>query len=162
MTTRLVRCLMPLAFVIGAAASTAVAQGTAASSRANPRASAPADSALDAETRALSSQLRCPVCQGLSVQDSPAELAQQMRDLVRQQLEQGKDPEQVKAYFVARYGQWILMAPPAAGFNWLVYVLPGAVLVFGALLVVILVRRWTSSPHDGDVQAPPNASRPMH
>lgn len=163
MTARLVRFLVPIALVVGSAPRSAVgAQGTAAPDRARPVASAPADSALDAATRALSSQLRCPVCQGLSVQDSPAELAQQMRDLVRQQLEQGKDPEQVKAYFVARYGQWILMAPPAAGFNWLVYTLPGAVLLFGALLVAMLVRRWTASPRDDTMHAPPNASPPMH
>lgn len=162
MTARLVRVLAPIVLMIGGGARTAVdAQGTATPDRARPVASAPADSALDAATRSLSSQLRCPVCQGLSVQDSPAELAQQMRDLVRQQLEQGKDPEQVKAYFVARYGQWILMAPPASGFNWLVYTLPGAVLVFGALLVVVLVRRWTTPARDSTIHAPPNASRPM-
>jgi cytochrome c-type biogenesis protein CcmH len=103
-----------------------------------------ADSALDASTRELAAQLRCPVCQGLSIQDSPSELAQQMRDLVRQQLQDGRSPDQVKQYFVARYGQWILMAPPAAGFNWLVYVLPWLALAGGVVLIVVLVRRWTA------------------
>ena len=104
------------------------------------------DSALDARTRALASQLRCPVCQGLSIQDSPSELAQQMRDLVRQQLGQGQTPDEVKQYFVGRYGQWILMTPPASGFNWIVYALPFVALIAGATVIVVAVRRWTTGP----------------
>jgi cytochrome c-type biogenesis protein CcmH len=108
------------------------------------------DSALDASTRSLAAQLRCPVCQGLSIQDSPSELAQQMRDLVRQQLHDGRSPDQVKQYFVARYGQWILMEPPASGFNWLVYALPALALIGGGAIVVVLVRRWTTMPASPD------------
>jgi cytochrome c-type biogenesis protein CcmH len=104
------------------------------------------DSALDARTRQLASQLRCPVCQGLSIQDSPSDLAQQMRDVVRQQLDDGQSPDDVKRYFVARYGEWILMEPPAAGFNWIVYALPGLVLLGGALVLARSVRRWTTAP----------------
>jgi cytochrome c-type biogenesis protein CcmH len=115
-----------------------------------------ADSALDASTRELAAQLRCPVCQGLSIQDSPSELAQQMRDVVRQQLHDGQSPDQVKQFFVARYGQWILMAPPASGFNWLVYALPAVALIGGIALVVVLVRRWTTAPDaPGPVDALP-------
>jgi cytochrome c-type biogenesis protein CcmH len=121
-----------------------------------------ADSALDAETRSLATQLRCPVCQGLSVQDSPSELAQQMRDVVRQQLQDGKSPDEVKQYFVARYGEWILMAPPASGFNWLVYSLPAIVLVLGVVFLVVLVRRWTSASRDEPTVATPNPSHTMH
>lgn len=155
-----------LAFATGlamttAACSTLAAQTSAQPVGARPTASAPADSALDAATRSLASQLRCPVCQGLSVQDSPSELAQQMRDVVRQQLENGKSPDEVKDYFVARYGQWILMTPPAAGFNWLVYSLPAVVLVIGAGMLVVLVRRWTTVPPDAGMQADPNASGTM-
>ncbi len=152
------------AFVIAVASpATLVAQGNAAPKPAAPVAVAPAaDSALDAATRSLASQLRCPVCQGLSVQDSPSELAQQMRDVVRQQLQDGKSPDDVKDYFVSRYGQWILMTPPAAGFNWLVYSLPGIVLLIGAAMLVVLVRRWTSSSRDAAVHAEPDASHTMH
>jgi len=141
--------------------STLAAQTSAQPVATRPTASAPADSALDAATRSLASELRCPVCQGLSVQDSPSELAQQMRDVVRQQLENGKSPDEVKDYFVARYGQWILMTPPAAGFNWLVYSLPAVVLVIGAGMLVVLVRRWTTVPPDAGMQTDPNASGTM-
>ena len=152
------------AFVIAfASPATLVAQGNAAPKAAAPAAVPPAaDSALDAATRSLASQLRCPVCQGLSVQDSPSELAQQMRDVVRQQLQDGKSADDVKDYFVARYGQWILMTPPAAGFNWLVYSLPGIVLLIGAVMLIVLVRRWTSSSRDAAMHPEADASHTMH
>lgn len=97
---------------------------------------------LDAETRAVASQLRCPVCQGESIQDSPADLAVEMRGVVREQLAAGRSPDEVKAYFVERYGEWILLAPPARGFNLVLYILPFAGLAAGALLVTLLARRW--------------------
>ena len=108
-----------------------------------PAMSAAAESTLDANTRAVASQLRCPVCQGLSLQDSPSELAQQMRGLVREQLAAGNSPDEVKSYFVARYGEWILMAPEKHGFNWIVYALPLLVLAGGAWVLVVALRRWT-------------------
>jgi cytochrome c-type biogenesis protein CcmH len=104
-----------------------------------------AESTLDARTRSVAAQLRCPVCQGLSLQDSPSELSQQMRDVVRQQLASGKSEAEVKEFFVARYGEWILMSPTAHGFNWLVYVLPVLVLALGAGVLMLAVKRWTSA-----------------
>jgi cytochrome c-type biogenesis protein CcmH len=161
MTTRGLRSAMALTIALAGSAALP-AQKPPTPSAGRPVASAPADSALDAATRSLASQLRCPVCQGLSVQDSPSELAQQMRDVVRQQLQDGKSPDQVKDYFVARYGQWILMTPPAAGFNWLVYSLPAIVLAIGAAMLVVVVRRWTSGPRDEAMPPHPNASHTMH
>ena len=102
------------------------------------------DSALEARTSAVAAQLRCPVCQGLSIQDSPSELAQSMRSLVRDQLAQGKSPEQVKAYFVSKYGEWILLSPAPHGFNLLAYLFPVLVVVGGGALIVLAVRRWTA------------------
>jgi len=107
---------------------------------------APADSALEAAVRAVASQIRCVVCQGLSIEDSPTDLAREMRQLVRDQLAAGKTPEEVKEYFVARYGEWILLDPPARGFNLTVHVLPILGLVAGAVVVGVLIRRWTRAP----------------
>jgi cytochrome c-type biogenesis protein CcmH len=104
----------------------------------------PADSALEARTSAVASQLRCPVCQGLSIQDSPSELAQSMRSLVRDQLAEGKSPDQVKAYFVSKYGEWILLSPPPHGFNLLAYVVPVLIVLGGGALIALAVRRWTA------------------
>jgi len=111
-----------------------------------PGASASRDSVIESDTRALASQLRCPVCQGLSIEDSPSELSQQMRALVRDQLRAGKSPDEVKRYFVSKYGEWILLSPPAHGVNTLIYALPLAALTFGGILVALAVRRWTHAP----------------
>ena len=102
------------------------------------------DSALEAATTAVASELRCPVCQGLSLQASPSELAQQMRGLVKDQLASGKSPEQVKAYFVSKYGEWILLSPKPQGFNLLVYLLPALLVVGGGAFVWVMVRKWSA------------------
>jgi len=107
---------------------------------------APADPALEAAVRAVASQIRCVVCQGLSIEDSHTDLASEMRQIVREQLAAGRTPEEVKEYFVARYGEWILLDPPARGFNLTVHVLPVLGLVVGAIVVVLLIRRWTRAP----------------
>lgn len=105
----------------------------------------PADSALDAQTAAVSSQLRCPICQGESIQDSPSSLAQEMRGIVRQRLAAGETPAQVKAYFVSKYGEWILLDPRAHGFNLVLYAAPYVLLAGGLVLVVVAVKKWTGS-----------------
>jgi len=106
---------------------------------------AQADSVLEARTSAVAAQLRCPVCQGLSIQDSPSELAQSMRAVAREQLAQGKSPDEVKAYFVSKYGEWILLAPRARGFNVVVYAIPVLVIVCGGAAIALAVRKWTAS-----------------
>jgi cytochrome c-type biogenesis protein CcmH len=104
------------------------------------------DSILEAKARDVASQLRCPVCQGLSIQDSPSELAVQMKQVVRDQLKGGKSPDEIKAYFVSKYGEWVLLEPPARGFNLAVYLAPLAMLLAGAGLIVVTVRKWTRQP----------------
>ena len=102
------------------------------------------DSVLEARVREVASELRCPVCQGESIQDSPAALAQEMRAIVREQLGAGRSPAEVKAYFVDKYGEWILLRPKAQGWNMLVYVLPLVVLLLGAAVIARAMRRWTA------------------
>ena len=103
-----------------------------------------ADSTLDARARAVASELRCPVCQGESIQDSPAELAQEMKAIVREQLAAGRSPDEVKQYFVEKYGEWILLRPRASGWNVLGYVLPLLALLIGVAVIVRATRRWSS------------------
>jgi len=94
---------------------------------------------------AVASTLRCPVClQGESIQDSPSDLALLMRAVVRDKLRAGNTPDQVKAYFVSKYGEWILLDPTMTGLNILLYVIPVLLVVGGLALVAILVRRWTA------------------
>jgi cytochrome c-type biogenesis protein CcmH len=101
------------------------------------------EAALETQTKALASHLRCPVCQGLSIQDSPTELAREMRDVVKDQLASGKTPAQVKEYFTSKYGEWILLEPEPEGVNLAVYLLPVLGLLVGGAVIGISVRRWT-------------------
>jgi cytochrome c-type biogenesis protein CcmH len=73
-------------------------------------------------------------------------MADQMRDLIRERLEAGESPEAVKAYFVERYGEWILLAPRREGFNLLVWVLPFLGLAGGAVVLLVILRRWKRHP----------------
>lgn len=108
----------------------------------------------------VAAQLRCVVCQSLSVADSPSETANQMRGIIRERLAAGDSPEQVKAYFVEKYGLWILLAPPREGFNLLVWVVPFAGLAAGLVLVILLMRRWTRRPAGASAEpAPDDAMR---
>jgi cytochrome c-type biogenesis protein CcmH len=100
-----------------------------------------AESELEEATRLLASQLRCPLCQGVSIQDSPSELAQEMKGVIRSQLAAGRTPQQVRGYFVERYGEWVLLEPEPRGFNLLVYLLPLMGLAVGVGVVTRSVRR---------------------
>ena len=106
----------------------------------------PAKPVSDATAHEIASELRCVVCQNLSVADSPSEMAAQMRAIVRERLAAGDSPEQVREYFVARYGEWILLAPRRRGFNLLVWGFPIAAVVVGLVAVAMLLRRWTRRP----------------
>ncbi len=114
---------------------------------AGPAAGRPVD---EATVHDIAAQLRCVVCQSLSVADSPSETANQMRGIIRERLAAGDSPEQVKAYFVDKYGQWILLAPPRQGFTLLVWVLPFVGLGLGLVVVAVLVRRWSRRPRIRD------------
>jgi cytochrome c-type biogenesis protein CcmH len=106
----------------------------------------PAAPVSDEDVHAIATQLRCVVCQNLSVADSPSEMAHQMRDLIRERLIAGERPDQVKAYFVQRYGDWVLLAPPARGLNLVLWLAPFGAVLGGLVLVLTLVRRWRQAP----------------
>jgi cytochrome c-type biogenesis protein CcmH len=90
----------------------------------------------------IAAQLRCVVCQSLSVADSPSEMASQMRGIIRERLAAGERPAEVIQYFVDRYGEWILLAPRRYGFNLLVWLFPLAAVITGLVLVAVIVRGW--------------------
>ena len=115
---------------------------------------AAAAASLEEQAQGLAAELRCPVCQNLSVADSPSEMANQMRDLIREKLRSGESPDQVRAYFVSRYGEWILLAPKRQGFNWVAWLLPFGAILAGACAIGWVVRRGTArgrSRHEAEL-----------
>ncbi|HLE45231.1 MAG TPA: cytochrome c-type biogenesis protein [Methylomirabilota bacterium] len=114
----------------------------------------------DEAVTAVASQLRCVVCQNLSVADSPSEMARQMRDLIRERLAQGETPEQVIVYFEERYGDWVLLTPRPRGFNLLVWAAPFAAVFVGLLAVLRVTRRWSRRVADAPGGPTPDALSP--
>ena len=106
------------------------------------RAATPSPEELERRVQTISDQLRCPTCQAISVKDSEAAFSVQIRDKVRHMVEEGQSDDQIRAYFVARYGEWILRAPPKEGVGLIVWVLPlAAMLAAGAAMAWTIVRR---------------------
>ena len=100
------------------------------------------DPKQEAQAKALMEELRCLVCQGQSIADSDAELAGDMRALVRQRIAEGEEPEDVRAWLVQRYGDWVSYRPPVEPVTWPLWAAPILLLLVGAwLLRKRLVRR---------------------
>lgn len=102
---------------------------------------------LDAEAKAIAGLLRCPVCQGLSVADSPSSMAVKMRGEVRDLVAQGYTKDQVLAYFEHSYGEFVRLQPKLQGVNWIVWLAPLAALGAGLLLIRHLLSK-ASSPRE--------------
>jgi cytochrome c-type biogenesis protein CcmH len=129
---------LPIVLIVALAALLATSGAAAAP---------PSDDAV----RRVASQLRCVVCQNLSVADSPSEMARQMRDVVRERLAQGETDAQVIRYFEERYGPWVRLSPG----GWLVWVLPFAGLFLGLGVVLLVTLRWTRRVHEAQAALSP-------
>jgi cytochrome c-type biogenesis protein CcmH len=93
------------------------------------------DARQEAQAQALMEQLRCLVCQGQSIADSDAELAGDMRDLVRRRIAAGERPPQIRSWLIQRYGTWISYRPTDEPAAWPLWMAPLALLVVGAFLI---------------------------
>ncbi|RWF57529.1 MAG: cytochrome c-type biogenesis protein CcmH [Mesorhizobium sp.] len=107
-----------------------------------------ADPALEARARTLSEQLRCMVCQNQSIDDSDADLARDLRVLVRQRLVAGDSDRQVIDYIVSRYGEFVLLKPRFSLRNALLWGAPVFLLLAGGAVVVLGARSRRSAPAD--------------
>lgn len=96
---------------------------------------------LEARARALAKDIRCLVCQNQSIDDSDADLARDLRLLVRERLLAGDSDDQVRDYLVARYGAYVLMTPPWGPATLLLWLGPGLIFLIGASLIVLRVFR---------------------
>jgi len=113
---------------------------------------------IDERTREIATELRCVVCQNLSVADSPSEMAQQMRAIVREQVQAGKTTEQIKEFFVSKYGEWVLLRPRTSGFSALLWILPYVVLAIGVLAALWFIHHWTAKKRQPETLPVPDAA----
>jgi cytochrome c-type biogenesis protein CcmH len=112
------------------------------------------DPALEARARALSSELRCMVCQNQSIDDSDAELARDLRVLVRERIVAGDSDDAVMDYVVSRYGEFVLLRPTFTARNALLWATPVLLLgVGGAFLVLSARRRRTTGSALSEAEA---------
>ena len=105
-----------------------------------------ANPALEARARALSQELRCLVCQNQSIDESNADLAHDLRVLLRQRLVAGDTDRQVLDYIVARYGVFVLLDPPFAPATYLLWLTPPALVLGAGIFLVVRARRRRPDP----------------
>jgi cytochrome c-type biogenesis protein CcmH len=97
---------------------------------------------LDGRARRLADELRCPTCQAQSVKDSDAGLSANMRRKIQELVEEGRSDEEIRQFFVERYGDWVLRSPPKKGFALFLWLAPGVVIVIaGWLMIRFMVKR---------------------
>jgi len=100
-----------------------------------------ADPKQEAQAKALMEKIRCLVCQGQSIADSNAELAGDMRALVRERIAAGEKPDAIRAWLVRRYGSWVTYDPPLDRTTWLLWAAPVLFLVVGVMIASRSIRR---------------------
>ena len=109
------------------------------------------------QVQQIAAGLHCPICKDLSVADSPAPLAQQMRQEIAQKLGAGESADQIRAGFVAAYGETVLMSPPRQGVAGAAYYLPWLLLAAGLITTFTVLRGWLRRPQPD----PPGAGSPQ-
>jgi cytochrome c-type biogenesis protein CcmH len=109
------------------------------------------DPELERRARALSKELRCLVCQNQSIDDSNADLARDLRQLVRERLLAGDTDDEVLAFATERYGDFVLLRPPMKPSTWLLWYGPVAIFVLAGFAVFFYVRRRRSQPLEAPV-----------
>jgi cytochrome c-type biogenesis protein CcmH len=92
------------------------------------------DARQEAQAKALMEEIRCLVCQGESIADSDADLAGDMRDMVRRRIAAGEKPSAIRSWLIQRYGAWITFMPPSEPATWPLWLAPIALLLGGALV----------------------------
>jgi cytochrome c-type biogenesis protein CcmH len=115
------------------------------------------DATMEQRARALSRDLRCMVCQNQSIDDSDAPLARDLRLLVRERLKAGDSDGQVIEFLTVRYGDFVLLNPRFTWRTGLLWLLPAMLLIGGAIMLVLLVRRQRGGTPDSAVRPAPDS-----
>jgi cytochrome c-type biogenesis protein CcmH len=102
---------------------------------------APSVETTDDRAMQIGMKLRCPVCQGQPIAESPSQMAQDMMGRVREMCTEGQSEEEITNFFVARYGEWVRLEPVAQGMNLTLWILPAVALLVGVVVAVVFARR---------------------
>jgi cytochrome c-type biogenesis protein CcmH len=111
---------------------------------------------IDDEVNRIAKTLYCPVCPNTPLDICNTQACVDWRNDIKRMLQEGKNEQQIRDYFVARFGSQVLGAPPAEGFNWLAYILPVVGILLGAVIAWLSVRAWLvrRAPGTAPVDAP--------
>jgi cytochrome c-type biogenesis protein CcmH len=104
------------------------------------------DPALEARARAITSELRCPVCQAETIDESNADIARDLRLLVRERIVAGDSDAQVRDFVVARYGEYVLFRPPFSAANAVLWLSGPVLLALGGAIAFGFIRRRARAP----------------
>ena len=108
------------------------------------------DPALEARARDISAEIRCLVCQNQSILDSNADLAKDLRQIVRERIALGESDDQVRNYLVTRYGDWVLLDPPFKMTTLLLWIGPALIFILGAVLAFVFFKGRLYRSEDSD------------
>ncbi|MBN1303896.1 MAG: cytochrome c-type biogenesis protein CcmH [Anaerolineales bacterium] len=103
----------------------------------------------DDEVNAIAKQLYCPVCENTPLDVCPTEACREWREQIRAMLAEGKSEEEIKQFFVEYYGARVLSEPPRQGFNWVIYIVPPLVILAGAGILFMGLRKWVTPDDPG-------------
>lgn len=128
-------------FLVGSVVALTLWLGSTAIARAAEAAPAAQDPVLEGRMLAISSELRCLVCQNQTIADSHSDLANDLRQQIREMLQSGQTEEQIRAYMTARYGEFVLYRPPVNSHTLLLWIGPALMMLGGLALLVRILRQ---------------------
>lgn len=121
----------------------------------------PLEAEKEARVMRLGKQLRCAVCQGVSIADSPASMARAQLDKVRELVSEGKSDQEIYDYFIERYGEWVLLQPTTGGLNSVLWLGPVALLGIGLIVIVMQSKKKRAvAPEAASAAVPEGAAAP--
>ena len=107
----------------------------------------------------IAHELRCPMCQGLSVKESSTAISENMKTQIRKMLRERESKEEIMLFFENRYGEWIRRTPKMSGFNLLLWIVPAVLVTGGFIFIFFLAKKWTLYDKKGESEHKPQLQR---